>query len=269
MPRLRNRTPFVVALVPMIDPEGRNVAVIIVKATYDLSSSGRMQLAGEQQEILYVDVKDEDKDKPANAIGAIRVPADLADYKPYTDVVIVRPADRDKVRQMEGREISLHVGSLHKICRSKRDDWPWGPLRRDEEPRSGFAGTYDLAWMRSRMPLLPTDFDPRHHQSAPPDQIVPEHLAGDEELSLRNLHGNGTMWRGRLPARAVIVSGNMLKGYFARVAALDTLLLWADAPRITLVWRHAIPTRQKIEEVCNVHVHDCRVRTALELYGRA
>ena len=28
-------------------------------------------------------------------------------------------------------------------------------------------------------------------------------------------------------------------------------------------------TRQKIEEVCNVHVHDCRVRTALELYGRS
>ncbi len=269
MPSLRNRTPFVVALVPMINPEGRNVAVVIVKATYDLSSSGVMQLAGEQQEILYVDVMSEGRDKKGAEIEAIRVPADLADYKPHTDVVIVRPADRDQARQMEGREISLQVGPLRKACRSKRDDWPWGPLRRDQEPRRGFAGTYDLAWTKSRMPLLPADFDPRHHQVAPPDQIVPQHLVGDEALSLHNLHGNGAMWRGRLPDRAIVVSGNLPGHYFTRVAALDTLLLWSDVPRITLVWRHAIPTRQKIAEVCNVHVHDCRVRTALELYGRS
>lgn len=269
MPRLRNRTPFVVALVPMINPEGRNVAVVIVKATYDLASSGVMQLAGEQEEILYVDAMCGSNRKAGNEVEAIRVPADLADYKPHTDILIVRPADQDQVRQMQGREISLRVGPFRKTCRIRRDDWPWGPLRRDEEPRRGFAGTYDHAWMTSRMPLLPVDFDPRHHQVAPPDQIVPEYLAGDEELSLRNLHGDGSIWSGRLPTRAIVVSGNLQSHYFTGVAALDTVLLWADAPRITLVWRHAIPTRQKIEEVCNVHVHDCRVRTAFELYGRS
>lgn len=269
MPRLRNRTPFMVALVPMIDPEGRNVAVVIVKATYDLCSSGVMQLADQQEEILYVDAMCEGKGKRGNEVEAIRVPADLADYKPYTDVIVVRPAGADAARQMEGREISFRVGSLRKACRIKRDDWPWGPLRRDEEPRRGFAGTYDGAWMTSRMPLLPADFDPRYHQVAPPDQIVAGHLAGDEELSLRNLHGSETIWSGRLPARAIVVSGNLPSHYFTRVAVLDTILLWSDTPRITLVWRHSIPTRQKIEEVCNVHVHDCRVRTALELYGRS
>jgi hypothetical protein len=269
MPRLRNRTPFMVALVPMINPEGRNVAVVLVKATYDLASSGVMQLAGEQEEIHYVDAMCEGKGKRGNEIQAIRVPADLADYKPHTDVVIVRPADENKARQMDGREISLRLGPLRKVCRVMRDDWPWGPLRRDEEPRRGFAGTYDRAWMTSRMPLLPADFDPRHHQVAPPDQIVTEHLAGDEELVVRNLHDKNAIWNGRLPGRAIVVSGNLPGHYFTRVAVLDTILLWSDTPRITLIWRHAIPTRQKIEEVCNVHVYECRVRTALELYGRS
>ena len=47
-------------------------------------------------------------------------------------------------------------------------------------PRATFAGTYDTAWMRSRSPLLPGDFDRRFFNAASPGLIAPSYLKGDE-----------------------------------------------------------------------------------------
>jgi hypothetical protein len=62
------------------------------------------------------------------------------------------------------------------------------------------------------------------------------------------------------------VAGNVLSKYFVTTAVLDTLLIWTEKLQISLVWRYIIQPRQKIEEVCDVHVYTARRHTAQELF---
>jgi hypothetical protein len=197
----------------------------------------------------------------------VRVPADLADFKPATEVLIIAPADQER-RTPRGSVIGLEVGPL-RVAKSVSNQWPFGPVRRDQEPRKSRAGTYDEAWVRERMPLLPTNFDPRYHLAAPPDQVSPGYLAGDEPFLLERLYGDRTTVRGHLPGKGVVVSGNVRAHYFTELARLDTVMFWADAPKATLVWRHVIRPKNKLEEVRNVYADPIRLATARQLYGTA
>ena len=117
------------------------------------------------------------------------------------------------------------------------------------------------------MPLLPIDFDPRHNLVAPADQVVAGYLKGDEQIVISGLYPWPNLVLS-LPGRAVVVAGNVLNDYFTDIATLDTLLLWAERPRLTLVWRHAILPSQKIEEVANIHISLARLKNTRELYGK-
>jgi hypothetical protein len=264
LPNLRNRAPFPAALTPLIDRHGRNVVVVIAKATYVIpfAPDDQWLLAGVQEPILMVD-------QYVGAPGAsdVRVPADLTDFKPATEVLIVRPESEPDERALRGRTIQMEIGSV-RLAKGVTDKWPFGPLRRDEEPRKTCAGTYDETWVRERMPLLPEDFDPRYNLSAPSDQIADTFLAGDESFRLANLYEDGRTVSGRLPGQSVAVSGNVLHKYFTDVATLDTVLVWSSQPKLTLVWRYCISPKSKVEEVRNVYVDPVRVTTARELYGK-
>ena len=74
-----------------------------------------------------------------------------------------------------------------------------GPISPWWQPRSDHVGTYDEAWRDERHPLLPRDFDTRHWQCAPSDQIATPHLRGDEAYRLENLHPDLPVAEGRLP----------------------------------------------------------------------
>lgn len=60
----------------------------------------------------------------------------------------------------------------------------FGPVGRHWEPRIRHAGTYDDAWQRDRIPLLPHDFDERFHNAAPEPLIAAGHLSGDEPVEI-------------------------------------------------------------------------------------
>lgn len=60
----------------------------------------------------------------------------------------------------------------------------FGFLGRNFPPRPSFAGTYDQAWLDSRAPFWPTNFDYRYFQAAPPDQQI-SHPAGGSRWCLR------------------------------------------------------------------------------------
>lgn len=80
-----------------------------------------------------------------------------------------------------------------------------GPIDPTWPSRLNLAGTFDTQWQKERMPLLPKDFDPRHYQSAPPDQQLKEYLRGGEVLELLNLtpEGRVRLTLPRLPLRFV------------------------------------------------------------------
>lgn len=124
----------------------------------------------------------------------------------------------------------------------------FGPTARHWRPRVGYAGTYDQAWQETRMPLLPVDFDPRFHVSAPPDQWSPRRLGSDVEIDVA---GTSLVpgWTFRLPRIAVTATTRATDGTETREAALDTILIDADELIVELTFRAALPMPAKRDAV--------------------
>jgi len=244
----------------MINKDGCNVFVVIVKGTFRLDPGGKLLVSDRQQAIAFVEEYCGDPET-----SNVRIPSDLIDYKPGADVIISESAEWRKGQGPFGRKIALEIGPLRKTKRVFAE-WIFGPTRRDHKPRSRYAGTYDQDWIKSRMPLLPADFDDRYNLVAPPDQVVTDYLKGDEHVKLTGLYPEGTV-EFDLPGCAVVVAGNVMSRYFTEVANLDTLIIWPDSPKVSLVWRYPIRCR-KIAEVCNVYVDLVRRQKATEIFGK-
>jgi hypothetical protein len=254
-----NTTKLTAEWFPLIDKEGRNVATVIAKATYDVTASG-LVLAPRPLPLYLEDECDMLGDR-----RVVRLASDLATYKPATDVLIARPPGELRRHPVLGRKLQLRIGDL-KVSGTAGDDWPFGPLARDASPRREFAGTYDAAWAAERMPLLPRDFDDRFHQAAPSRQIVQPFLRGDEPLSVRGVAEGEPEVVTRLPGRIVLVAGNAWGQHFTRAASLDTVVLHLDPLRLELVWRLSIHTRRSIEEVRYLFVYYPTLRSYQEVY---
>jgi hypothetical protein len=129
----------------------------------------------------------------------------------------------------------------------------FGPVAAHWEPRKSYAGTYDEAWQRSRAPYLPDDFDVRFCQVAPPGLTTPRHLSGGEVVDVRGVTPSGEL-RFVLPAIRIRATYRLDGTEQARDAALDTVLIDADAERLVLVWRAALTCDKKALRVREVAV---------------
>jgi hypothetical protein len=120
----------------------------------------------------------------------------------------------------------------------------FGALHRHWMPRASFAGTYDRAWMETRMPLLPDDLDPRFHVAAPPDQWSEAPLRGDEPIEITGATAE-RMWRFRLP-RLVPGFSTVVEGKRTEHRThLDTILIDADRRLVEFTFRAATPMPRK------------------------
>jgi hypothetical protein len=261
MANVSNRTGGVAELVPLIDKDGHGVGVVILKLTYEFKG-GVLEIAEQQESIRFVD---EYFGEPGKS--DLRVPSDLSDKKPATDVLLIFPARGVPSGSSRSRGFAAEVGPV-RVSGDLSTPWRFGPVGRDDKRRLRYAGTYDQDWLENRMPLVPVDFDLRYHQAAPTDQIVPGYLKGDEMLRFSNLRGDGQTAQARLPGRACVLSGNVLSHYFTEVPPLDTVSVFVETLRVTLVWRYAIRVRQKIEEISNIHIFMASTRITRELYGK-
>ena len=130
-------------------------------------------------------------------------------------------------------------------------------------PRLAFAGTYDEAWMQNRMPLLPTDFDPRFYNAAPPDQIAPGYLRGDERVAVHNASPEGRLsfnLPGEPPPRCIVAMRD--KVLPALETRLDTVVIDTDDSVAVLIWRaqtslpgglHAVNSIRVVPHPSSVH----------------
>ena len=109
-------------------------------------------------------------------------------------------------------------------------------------PRRRYAGTYDAAWQRDRMPLLPLDFDERFFNAAPPDQIVPGYLRGGEEVVALHLSEQGRD-AFRLPRLEVRFEGLSMGRRIDVPGILDTLVLDLGEREVVLIWRASYRVR--------------------------
>ncbi|MDY7231164.1 DUF2169 family type VI secretion system accessory protein [Hyalangium rubrum] len=116
-----------------------------------------------------------------------------------------------------------------------------GALGRHWEPRRRYTGTMDERWMKERMPLLPLDFDERHHQLATPALICPEYLKGSEMVRLLNLSAEG-LYQFALPKLHFGVSARTDRTNTEYRPVLDTVLLRpSDEQTLELTWRTVVP----------------------------
>jgi len=118
------------------------------------------------------------------------------------------------------------------------------------QPRVAFAGTYDEAWMKTRQPLVPDDFDNRFYQCAPADQQAPEFLRGGEPVVLHNLTPDGDL-RFTLPKIFLGFETRFVDGtrQFHADRKLHTVILEPDVPRVSLVWHTALPCHFKVQKL--------------------
>ncbi|RWO45810.1 MAG: DUF2169 domain-containing protein [Mesorhizobium sp.] len=131
----------------------------------------------------------------------------------------------------------------------------FGALGRGWQPRIGYAGTYDQAWIDTQWPLPPKDFDPRYNLCAPADQHLPQ-FSGREDVSLVGLTPTGR-WDFRLPrivAPVRLVYDDRVEEHAFRA---DTVIIEPDLWRVTLKARLSIVTKRNapaLREIVFGHV---------------
>lgn len=132
------------------------------------------------------------------------------------------------------------------------DDRPtpagFGPIACHWPERRRWAGTYDEAWQRERLPLLPADFDDRHYQCVPADQQAPGFLRGGEAVVLRNLTPGGGDVRFALPRMHLGFETFFYAGPSVRhqPPRLHTVILEPDTRSVSLVWHTALPCHPRV-----------------------
>ena len=120
--------------------------------------------------------------------------------------------------------------------RDKPTPQGFGAVDRWWQPRAAYAGTYDDTWKRTRMPVLPLDFDDRFFQAAPADLVHTPHLTGGEPVIAVNLSKRGTE-RFRIPRLRVTFAGVSEGRRVAVPGVLDTVICLFDSSRVAVVWR--------------------------------
>jgi hypothetical protein len=123
-----NTSGFQTLLYPTISREGRETAVAVVRATFELNDRERLVPSPEQ-----VPVRLEDVYFGAPGVSSSLEESDLAVYKPGTDVVVVGEAHAPKGRAATQVQVGVRVGDLHKSAlvvgdRSYRSAFGVGPL---------------------------------------------------------------------------------------------------------------------------------------------
>ena len=123
----------------------------------------------------------------------------------------------------------------------------------DWEPRVRFAGTYDDAWEKNRAPLLPVDFDRRFLSGASEGLTSTGYLIGDERVVVVGATAE-RHWEFSLPGiQAPRCTLALRYGATTTLQTnLDTVIVDADARRLTLLWRAFAPLRTGPHDVGDI-----------------
>lgn len=129
----------------------------------------------------------------------------------------------------------------------------YNPIHRHWQPRAAFCGTFDESWSESRRPLLPADFNARHHVCVPEDQWAVTPLRGDEPISLTGVKPEG-VWSFSLPRVVPGFTSDTDAGRVSHRTHLDTVLIDVDTGIVEFTWRAAVPMPPKYEMLRRIMV---------------
>jgi hypothetical protein len=325
-------SPFVAEVSPVVDIDGSEARVAVVKATYQMGNDGVLAIAEEQEPIS---ASEEYYGEPGRS--SIVCESDGAYFKPGVDISVIGAAYAPDNRSAPWFDASISIGSISKTVRvigdrcwrytriggatptrpqpvtrvpirwersfggvdasftgprerawesrnpigtgfcatesrdsidgvalpnfedpkqliQKWSDRPvpqgFGLIGRTWRPRVSYAGTYDEHWQRTRMPILPVDFDYRFFNAASPDLIAPGHLQGGELVTAVNLSRTG-MERFALPTVHVTFKARAGGTRIETPGRLDTVVFKFDDRKIVLVWRakYSVELGERLEPI--------------------
>jgi hypothetical protein len=113
-------------------------------------------------------------------------------------------------------------------------------------PRREFAGTYDDAWKKHRLPLLPVDWDARWLLCTPADQRPDTHLRGGEQVDLVNLTPGGRL-SFALPRVHLTFRTRINRHAAEHRSRLSTVVIEPDHPRVIMVWLTSLQCRTDVD----------------------
>jgi hypothetical protein len=123
------------------------------------------------------------------------------------------------------------------------------------QPRAALAGTYDAAWMKERMPLLPKDFNRKFFNAAAPGLIAQGYLKGDERVLVQNATPNGIIsfeLPGVHPPEVTV--GLVGRPDQALRTQLDTVIINLDERLLFLIWRTNLVLRSGPHDVRSIQI---------------
>jgi hypothetical protein len=122
----------------------------------------------------------------------------------------------------------------------------FGAIAAHWSPRREFLGTYDEIWEKERLPLLPTDWDPRSLLCSPADQRPAQHLRGGEPVELINLTREGRL-AFNLP-RVHLSFATKIDGRTEYTSGqVATVIIEPDASRLIMVWQTSLKCHSDID----------------------
>ncbi len=124
----------------------------------------------------------------------------------------------------------------------------FGFVGRSWMPRRTYMGTYDAAWERDRLPLLPVDFEDRSFLGAPEGLQVTPHLKGGEPVLLEGLSPRGPI-RFALPTARPSMSVNWKGAWEPLDCVLDTVVIEPDESRLSLTYRGRLRIHNQVRKV--------------------
>ncbi|MEM9194364.1 MAG: DUF2169 domain-containing protein [Myxococcota bacterium] len=112
LPSLSNGSSATVELVPQVGPDGRQLAIVLIKELFSIAEDNRLARTG-GAEVRY---SDELWDPEAEQ-SSIKLPSDICIRKPGTDVVIVGSAVGPGGVSVTELDVFIRVGSVQKALR--------------------------------------------------------------------------------------------------------------------------------------------------------
>ncbi len=310
---LANATRFAALDVPTLDRAGREVVVVIVKATFKLGKDGKLVPADAPAPVRVADVLRDPKNPERSSV---LYPSDVCTDKRGTDVVILGKAmAKKKVPYVDvgisakAKTVSLrvhgmreyfrgimevaisaavpfeempiewerayggvsedhavvearnpagvgvaksdktlvgklapqieHPGAPHKTSKDKHPPAGIGAILPHWAPRAAYAGTFDAEWKKTRMPLMPLDFDVRHNNVASSALVFEHGLAPGDPISILGMSAD--LFAFALPPLPIVLEARYDDRTDVARPSIDTVLIEPNNGQLELVVRKAFP----------------------------
>jgi hypothetical protein len=149
-----------------------------------------------------------------------------------------------------------NIEDLRHLVQGPKDQPPvagFGVIAPNWSPRLALAGTYDEAWLASRAPLPPANYDPRFQQTAPADQICPGFLLGGEPVEVRNASPRGRL-AFALPQPRICVEVQDFIDRTPLLVKLDTVVIDGDRELLLMTWRGSLSVHGRVYEIDAVQI---------------